>query len=171
MLVNKRPGVLLVALHAHLILLCGRLGHALLERTVRIVAVSALHQAFIHLVVEGLGEGGLHVLVALGAEGLLRGSEELWIVLRLGLVNAVAGGADNLGFGVRRTLESFMIALVAGQALLLDLVRRCAREAEEFRGVAAAVNVFLGRSVTAFARDTLTAVREDHLGMRVAAER
>ena len=64
------------------------LGHALLERAVRIVAVRALHQALIHLVMERLGEGGLYVLVALFAKRLLRCLQELRIILRA--VNAVA---------------------------------------------------------------------------------
>ena len=168
MLVDEGAGVLLVALDADRILLRGGLGHALLECAVRIVAVGALHQALIHLVMERLGEGGLYVLVALLAENLLRGFQELRIVLRA--VNAMAGRADDLSLSVGGALEHLVIALVTGQAALLDLFRGGVGEAEDLGNISAGVNVLLAGPVTALASDSFAAVLERELGMRIAAE-
>lgn len=170
MLVDEGAGVLLVALDADCILLRGRLGHALLERAVGIMAVGALHQALIHLVMERLGEGGLYVLVALGAENLLRGFQELRIGLSLGSVHAMTGCADDLSLSVGGALEHLVVALVTGQAALLDLFRGGMGKAEDLGSISAGVNMLLARPVTAFASHSFVAVLKTELGVRIAAE-
>jgi hypothetical protein len=74
---DEWPARLRVALGADRILIGRGLQVVVPEGAVRIVAVAALHQAFIHLVVEGHIERRLHVGVALKAERGLRSLEQL----------------------------------------------------------------------------------------------
>jgi len=48
----------------------------------RVVAVCALHQPFVHLVMEGLAERRLHVAVAAKAELRLGSPEQVWVPSR-----------------------------------------------------------------------------------------
>ena len=61
---GKRPGFVSVAIEAELILRVGGPQLVRQEPAVRVVAIAARHQTFIHLVVERLGEIGLDVKVA-----------------------------------------------------------------------------------------------------------
>src|ERR1035437_6143321 len=81
MFVDKRPRGLGVALHARGILLRGGLQALLLKAAVRIVAVGALDQAFVYLVVERHGELRLDVGVASEAKRRLREFEQMLLVL------------------------------------------------------------------------------------------
>jgi len=65
---HEGPARLRMALGADSILIGGGLDIVVAERAVDIVAVAALDQPFIHLVVEGLRERRLDVCVALVAE-------------------------------------------------------------------------------------------------------
>ena len=67
MLEHKGPTRLGVALGANRVLIGGGLEIAVAEGSMRIMAVAALHQAFIHLVMKGHVELRLHVSVALEA--------------------------------------------------------------------------------------------------------
>ena len=68
MLINPRPARLGVALGADRILIRGRLQIVVPKSAVGVVAIGALDQALVHLVVEGHVERRLHVRVALEAE-------------------------------------------------------------------------------------------------------
>ncbi len=68
MFVDKWSALFRVALGADGVLVSGGAQIAVAETAVHIVAVVAIHCAFIHLVVEGHGELRLHVVVALEAE-------------------------------------------------------------------------------------------------------
>ena len=72
MFIHKGPTILHVALGAYRIQIGGRPDVVVPERSVDIVAVAALQQAFVHLVMEGHVEGRLHVGVALITEIGLR---------------------------------------------------------------------------------------------------
>ena len=98
MFVDKRPARLGVALGAYRVLVCCGLQVVVPERPVNIVAIAALHQLFIHLVVEGHVERGLHVRVALEAKCWLRSLEQR---LFLAAVNFVAAEAADIGLRMR----------------------------------------------------------------------
>lgn len=105
MRIDKRAGGLGVALHAY----CSAAGTAVqhrggvlqgsLERAVRIMAVGAFHQAFIHLVMKGLSERRLDIGVAAVAELRLRYLEQVVFALRL--MYAVAAQAADSRLAVR----------------------------------------------------------------------
>ncbi len=76
-LIHKWPAVLHVALGADRVLIGRGLDVVVPEGAVNIMAVAALDQALIHLVMEGHVEERLHVVVALEAERGLRGLQQL----------------------------------------------------------------------------------------------
>ncbi len=92
-LVDKRPALLCVALGADQVRIVPRPQVVLLECAVHIVAVAALHQALVHLVVVGHIELRLLVGVALEAERRLSGLQQL---LLLAVVDVVAADAATL---------------------------------------------------------------------------
>src|SRR4051794_29743598 len=100
---HERSCCLCMAFHADRILESGRLQTLLLEGSVRIVAITAAHQAFINLVMKRLGEVRLHVGMASVAERRLRGLEKVRIFLKG--VNTVAVRAAHIGFAMSRTRE------------------------------------------------------------------
>jgi hypothetical protein len=110
---DERPARLGVALGADRILIGRRLQVVVPEGAVNVVAVAALDQAFVHLVVERHIERRLHVGVALEAK---RGLRSLQQRLFLAAVDAVAAGAADAGLGMRRTIEVGMRSRVAAQA-------------------------------------------------------
>lgn len=79
---HKRAAGLGVALGADHVLIGGRPELSVIEGAMRIVAVSALHQTFIHLVMEGLAEGRLNVGVTAEAQLRLRRPEKVRILAR-----------------------------------------------------------------------------------------
>jgi len=91
MLVNERPTRLCVTFGADRILIGRGFQVVVPEGAVRIVAVRASHEAFIHLVVEGHVEGRLDVRVALEAKRRLFGLEQ--DSLGSSLMHGVAGDA------------------------------------------------------------------------------
>ena len=99
MLKHEGATVLHVALGADGILVGGGPDIVVAKRPVNVVAVAAFDQAFVHLVMEGHVERGLHVGVALIAKLRLRGLQQL--VLGIARMNAVATGAAHAGLGMR----------------------------------------------------------------------
>ncbi len=91
MLKDERTGGLCVALGAYGILIGRRPCHLVLECTVGVMAVAALHQSFIHFVMEGLRKCGLHVCVAGIAELWLGYLEQARFILKA--MHTVATGA------------------------------------------------------------------------------
>ncbi len=91
---------------------------AVAEAAVLVVAVGALHEAFVHLVVEGLVELGPHLAVAGVAErGLLGGQQALPLVRA---VDAVAVGAGHrvVAVLVAEEVHPALVPPVAVQAAL-----------------------------------------------------
>ena len=82
MFVDKRPRGLRMALRANRIFIRRRLDVIRPEGPMRIVAVGALHQSFVHLVMERLAESRLHVAVAAKAELRLGSLEQVWVLPR-----------------------------------------------------------------------------------------
>jgi hypothetical protein len=166
-LIDKGPRSFRMALHADRILLRGGLEAFLFECSVRIVAIGALHQAFIHLVVKGHGELRLHIGVALVAERRLRRLEQSLFLAR---VNVVAAQAANVTFGMRGAIEVLVLALMAAQALGVDIRNARGRGVEDLGLVAACLHMRFSRAVAVFASHALAAVHLGHLGVRVGRE-
>ena len=99
MLIHEGPAIFHVALGADGILVGGGPDVVVAKRPVNVVAVRALDQAFVHLVMERHVERRLHVGVALEAELRLRGLQQL--VLGIARMNAVATGAAHARLGMR----------------------------------------------------------------------
>ena len=155
-LVHEWPAVLHVALGADRILI-GRGPDVVVPKgAVNIMAVAALDQAFVHLVVEGHIECRLHIGVALIAE---RGLGRLEQRLLLAAVNVVAADAADARLGMRSTFEVGMRSRMAAQARGVHLFRRSLGRVEDLGYVAAAVNVRLARAVATLAGDPFLAVQ------------
>ena len=164
-LVDKRPARLRVALGADRILVCGRLQVVIPECSVNVMAIAALHQLFIHLVVEGHIERRLHVRVALEAEVRLRSLQQR---LFLAGVNVVAADAAYVGLGVRRPVEVGMRSRVAPKALLIHFLGRSLGGIEDLGDIAAALHVRSARTMAAFAVHAGCAMLCRKLGVRIA---
>jgi len=82
-----------------------------------VVTIAALNQAFLHLVVEGHGELGLDLCVALEAESRLRRLEQ---GILLAAVDVVTSEATDIAFRMRAALKVRVFALVTAKALLID---------------------------------------------------
>ena len=121
MFVDKWSRCFRVTFGTNRVLIRSRFQLLVLKSTVRVMAVAASHQPFINLVVEGLGERRLHVGVAAIAKRRLRHLQQA--DFRLEAVNAMATGATQASFAVRRTLEVGVRARVATQAGCIDLLR------------------------------------------------
>lgn len=90
-----------VAVKANLVLGGGGAQLTRQEAAVLVVAVGAIDQAFIHPMVEGLGEIRLHFLVAGVAQSRLRGFQQLPV--DLGRMDGVAIHASHIVLEVLRT--------------------------------------------------------------------
>jgi hypothetical protein len=101
----------------------------LLECPVWIMTIAAVHQAFVHLMVERLRKSGLYVSVAGIAKLRLRNLEKASLASEF--VNAVTTHATNIRISVRGALEIRMCCRVALQALVIDCFRRRFVELEE----------------------------------------
>jgi len=101
----------------------------LLECPVWIVTIAAVHQAFVHLMVERLRKSRLHVSVAGIAELRLRNLEKAGFASEF--MNAMATHATYVCNPVCGALEIRMGRGVALQALLIDCLRRRFGELEE----------------------------------------
>ena len=142
---------------------------------VRIVAISALHDAFVHAVFEGHRELGAYLPVAIPAEiDLLLGQEKLG---RSRFMDAVTTRTNHVGLGVfgAPDIGAGNRLRVAFEALIESLTRRFLGKGEDFGLVAAAFNMRLTRPVTALATRNLpfiVGVAEElpiHVGMTSAA--
>lgn len=116
-----------------------------------IVAICALHQAFIDAVPEGLAEIGLDLGVAAVAELRLFCDQQLLLFLRV--VGGMAGYATESTGEVRRTKEIGVLftLCVAGKAALADGFRRRALKNKYLRFVTATLDVLRTRTVARFA--------------------
>jgi hypothetical protein len=81
----------------------GSIGPGGLKRSMRIVAIGAVHEAFVYAMFEGHGKLGLHIQMAAGTQGGLSfGQQSLG---RRRIVNGMAIGADHVIQGVGGTAD------------------------------------------------------------------
>ena len=120
-LIDKRSSRLTVALRADRIHLCRRSQILAIERSVRIVAVCALHQPFFHLVMERHVELRFRFRVALEAELVLIRLQQL--LTRLAVMNAMATDTAHFVFAMRCAFEVSVLPLMAAQTARVDLLR------------------------------------------------
>jgi hypothetical protein len=123
---------------------------ARLESAVRIVAISAIYNAFVDAMVERTGECLLHLQMARKTEfGLLLPQKVLSF---LGIVRIVAVGAADIVLKVRGAAEVrvFSAVLVTAQAARADFFGGRVFEREGLGFVAAAFHVFLTGAVARF---------------------
>ena len=121
MLKDKRSTGIRMALCANRIFVCGGLQVVGLEGTVHIMAVIALEQPLIDLVVEGHGELRLEFRVALIAKFWFRSLQQVVFLLRG--MNAVAAYTTDIRLCVLRTLKVRMLSAMAAQASLVHFGR------------------------------------------------
>jgi len=138
---------------------------------VGVVAVGALHGAFVDTVFEGHGELRLDVGVAAVTEIFLRLGEEMFG--GSGLVNGVAVGADDVGLGVGAVADIVAgpVFAVAGEAVIERLAGGEGREGDNEIFLAAGADVGAAGAVAAFAAAFGLGVRvaEEGLGLRDVA--
>jgi len=118
--------------------------------------------------VEWLHKRSLNVGVALVTDGRLLGFKHLR--LRFKLVGAVAADATDLSLSVSGTLEVWVRANMARQALVLYLFRCCLRELKDIRRDSAALDMGFTGSVAAFTSYAFATVFKSQLGMRIIVE-
>jgi len=165
MLVNERPARLRVALGADRILIGRGPQVVVSEGAVRIVAIRASHEAFIHPVVEGHIEGRLDLCVALEAKNRLLGLEQ--DSFGSSLMHGVAAQTAHIGLGVRRAKEVRMSSCVAAKACGIDGFGVGCGKIQDFGLVAARLYMGLAGAMTALAGDALSAMLQSQLGMRI----
>ena len=119
-LVHKGSTGFRVAFRADGILVGSRLHLIVAKRAVCIMAIAALDEAFIHLVMEGCCERRLHVGMALIAEVRLTRLEQNGV--RRSVMHRVATDAAYVCLGVRRAEEIGMGPCVAAQASFIHLL-------------------------------------------------
>lgn len=161
---EKRPALVGVAAQAGLLIRLCLIDHAGPGGhtpgwggcAVRVVAIRALHKAFVDAMLERHSELTADLLVALVADiDLSLGQQELW---RLRFVDRVAIGADDAGEGVRRAADvrAGEVLIVASEAAIENpgrlhervRVRNCGLPAARF-------DVFLSGPVAAFTTGAL----------------
>jgi hypothetical protein len=167
-LIHKRSSRFGVALGADRILLRSRLEALAPKRSVGVVAVGALDQAFLHLVMERHIELRLDIGVALETQLRLRDLEEM-VPIRAG-VNAVTTDAAHIRFAVTRALEVGMLSRVAAETLRVHILGRRLGGIEDLARVTHAVHVCLTRSVAAFAGDPALAMHLRDLRVRIVSK-
>jgi hypothetical protein len=168
MLIDKGAGSFGMAFRADCVLIRCGLELRGLESAVRIVAIAALHQTFIYFVMEGLVKRRFQVSMAGVAKVRLRGFQQARFFLKS--VNAVATGATYHRFAVRGAFEIRMRRCMAAEACLVDLLRRCLGETEDFGYVTATFDVLSPRPVAAFASYAFAAMQQRQMRMRISGK-
>lgn len=156
MLVHKRTRRLRVTLRADGILIGARLKQLGLECAVRIVAVSAIDQPFIHAMMKREIKCGFCICMALIADLRLLGFQQFR--LRVKMMDAVAARAAYACRAMGRPLKVWMVADVTRQAFLVDLLWRCLRELKNLGWLSTAINMSLTGTVTVLAGHALGAM-------------
>ena len=188
MLIDERTALVTVALGADRALISRGLQVVWTKGAVSIVAVGALHQSFIHLVMNGHVELGFLLSVAAIAKRRLRGSQQVLLLIagmcirigseqvqrglqrlgRIGAMDCVATHAADPCLGMRRTQEIRMRSSVAVQAGCVYILRRSLRGIEDLAGIAAAINVRLACTMAVLTSDaSAVSVHQGHLCVRI----
>ena len=134
------------------------------KTAVHVVAVGALDQAFIHLVMDRHIELRLLVSMALVAERGLRRLEKL---LFLAAMDVMAADAADVSLCMRRAVKIWMGSRMAGLARGVNLFGSSLGRVEDFGDVAAAFNVRAARTMASFAVHAGSAVLSSKLGVRI----
>ncbi len=137
------------------------------EAAVHVVAVGALDQALIHLVMDRHIELRLLVSVALVAERGLRRLEQL---LFLAAMDVVAADAAYVSLCMRRAVKIWVGSRVAAFARGVNFFSCCLGRVEDLGDVATTFNVGSARTMAALAVHAGRAVLSSKLGVRVACE-
>lgn len=167
MLVDKRAQGLRMAFRANCVLIRARLEEFVLEGAMGIMAVAANQQALIHLVVKGLGEGGLNVGVAAIAEIRFGNLQRMFTLKR---VAAMATDAAHARFAMSRSIEVGVRPQVTTEALFIDLFGGRLGEAKYLGHVATRLHMGLRWTVAALASNSFAAVHQCQLRMRIRGE-
>lgn len=190
MLVNERAAHIGVALGANRTLIGSGLQVVWTEGAVSVMAVGALDQALIHLVMNGHVELGFLLGVAAIAKRRLRCFQHVVLLIvcmsirvrseqvqrglerlgRVGAMNRVAAYAADPSLGMRRAQEVRVRSRVALQAGRIDFLRRSFSRVEDLCYIAAAIHMGLARAVAVLAGDPGAAVHFGHLGVGVIGE-
>lgn len=152
MLVDKGTQGLRMTLRADCVLIRIRLEQLVLERAMGIMTITANQQAFIHLVVKGLGKGGLHIRVAAVAQLRLFYLQKMCLTLE-GMV-AVATDTTDTSCAMSGTIEACVGPQMATEALFIYLFWCCLCESKDLGYVPTRLHVSLGRTVAALASDS-----------------
>jgi len=165
---DKRTARLSMALGADGVLIGGGLEVVVAKSAVGIVAVAALDQAFVDLVVEGHVEGRFYIRMALKTERRLGDFKQSCIGRRV--MHRVTADATDIGLGVRRAKEVWMRVGMAAKAGLIDYLRRCCSQIDDLGLVSAGLDVRFARTMAALAGDAFAAMFQSQFGMGVGAE-
>lgn len=149
MLVDKGTQGLRMTLRADCVLIRIRLEQLVLERAMGIMTITANQQAFIHLVVKGLGEGSLHIRVAAVAQLRLFYLQKMCVTLE-GMV-AVATDTTDTSCAMSGTIEACVGPQMATEALFIYLFWCCLCESKDLGYVPTRLHVSLGRTMAALA--------------------
>jgi hypothetical protein len=177
---HERPAFFFVALEARFFVGERLLHHVRplgiaprrLERSVRIVAIGAHHNALVDAVLKGHGELGSNVgVTAVTHLGLCAGQQKF---CGRGFVNRVAAGANHAIFGVRRVADvrPCQRFAVTAQAIVQNLFRLQLRKGNDGGLSAARFNVRTSGTVAALAPSVLGGLLTggDALEMRILVE-
>ena len=132
------------------------------------MAVRALHQSLIHLVMEGHVELRLHV--AMAGETKLRLVDLQQARRGCGVVHAMATRTTHPGLSVLGLLEVGMLSGMTCQAGCIHLVRRELVEPANLGDISAAVDVLLPWPVATFASCSRAAMLRCDIRVRIRGE-
>ena len=151
MLVLERPGFIGVAVQTDGLLGGGGAQLVGLETAVRIVAIAALDQAFVHPMMGRLGKVRFDFAVATVAKQGLRGRQQ--IARHVGRVLGVATGAPNIILEMFRTQEvaAGFVPLMATEAARARFLGGKLLKTDDLRDVSSGSNVRLARSMATLA--------------------
>ncbi len=165
MLVDERTCCFCVTAYADRIACDAAMQSLVLEGPMRIVAIAAIYQPFIHLVMKGLRKSRLHISVAGITKLRLRDLEKAGLVFKF--VNAVATRATYACIAVCGALEIRMCRGVAFQALFISCLRCGFAKPEDFLYIAATLHMLSAGPVAAFAGDTFASMHQRQARMRI----
>jgi hypothetical protein len=165
-LVDKGSARLCMALRADGILISRRLDVVVSECSMCVMAVAALHDAFIHLVVEGHVKCRLDLCMAPKAKSRLRSLQQGGFRSRG--MDAVAAEAAYVCLGMGRAEKVRVGASVTTQAGRIHFLRRHLVQTPDLRNIATGINVSFAGAVATFAGRPCPTMLERELGMRIA---
>jgi len=165
---HEGSACLCMALGADRILICCGFDVVVAEGAVNVMAVAALHQAFIHLVVEGLIERRLDIGVTLEAQLRLRCLQQT--LFRSGTMYAVAAEAAHAGLRMRRAIKVGVCSRMATEACSIHLLRRGLAQLQNLGNVSATFHVRATWTVAALTGGACAAMHQHNLRVRIVSK-